>query len=120
MTTINVTQTTLNLSVKAITIIRTIIPATTTLNVAPNKVGFNLNYFIKPTTIKFYGKKINITLTSINTTPLASANSSLGLNLDNVPQVEDQSIYQALLQIHSALDVLIEAINDLRLNKVDK
>jgi len=100
MTTINVTTASLNLTSGGMVIARAI--------------------QIKSTRFEFYGKKTNITLTSLNTTPLASANSSLGLNLDNVPQVEDQSIYQALLQIHSALDVLIEAVNDLRLNKADK
>jgi hypothetical protein len=44
--------------------------------------------------------------------PINTYNSKTNLNLGQVPQVEDQEVYRALLDIHNALEILITSSDD--------
>jgi len=45
--------------------------------------------------------------------PIATIDSPIDLNLGNVPDVEDPEAYQALLDIHNALDILLTSVFDI-------
>jgi len=45
--------------------------------------------------------------------PIATIDSLIDLNLGSVPDIEDPEVYQALLDIHNALDILLTAVSDI-------
>jgi len=45
--------------------------------------------------------------------PGASVNSLVDIHLGNVPDVDDPKVYEALLNIHSAIDIILARIEAL-------
>ncbi len=71
----------------------------------------NVTAVTKPLVIGTYKSIASFRL--YNAAPVNTSNSLLDLNLDNIPQVEDQGTYEAMLQIHSAFDILLKKIEEL-------
>jgi len=82
------------------------------LNLISNAIEIGKNINIDSVGLNFTVYAPTVSKQPPNMAPVVTANSEIKLFLGNVPQVDDAKTYEALLNLHNALEGLLAEIND--------